>query len=155
MFGRLSYAHVPDSKHIKLDNKSLKCVLLGISEESKAYRLYDPLSQKVLISYDVIFNEEESWPWDDCYAQAIQAPLDWSDVDEDSKNNIQDEAIDNNSGGTGHEEGSGSISADNRFHEENVEHQTVEEHTTVDLISSPADRRSRHPPIWMRDYDSG
>ena len=36
-----------------------------------------------------------------------------------------------------------------------MEHETVEEHTTVDLISSPADRRSRHPPIWMRDYDSG
>ena len=36
-----------------------------------------------------------------------------------------------------------------------MEHQTVEEHRTVELISSPADRRSRHPPIWMRDYDSG
>ena len=71
-----------------MDNKSLKCVLLGISEESKAYRLYDPLSQKVLISRDVIFNEEESWPWDDSYAEAIQTPLDWSDVDEDNKNNI-------------------------------------------------------------------
>ena len=57
VFGCLSYAHVPDSKRTKLDNKSLKCVLLGISEESKAYRLYDPLSQKVLISRDVIFNE--------------------------------------------------------------------------------------------------
>ena len=155
MFGCLSYAHVPDSKRTKLDNKSLKCVLLGISKEFKAYRLYDPLSQKALISRDVIFNEEESWPWDDSYVEAIQAPLDWSDVDEDNKNNIQDEAIDNNSGGTGHEEDSGSISADNRFHEENVEHQTVEEHTTVDLISSPADRRSRHPSIWMRDYDNG
>ena len=154
VFGCLSYAHVPDRKRTKLDNKSLKCVLLGISEESKAYCLYDPLSQKVIISRDVIFNEEESWPWDDSYAEAIQAPLDWSDVDEDSKNNIQDEAIDNNSSGTGHEEDSGSISSENRFHEENVEHQTVEEHTTVDLISSPTDRRSRHPPIWMRDYDS-
>ena len=71
-----------------MDNKSLKCVLLGISEESKAYRLYDPLSQKVLISRDVIFNEEEIWPWDDSYAEEIQAPLDWSDVDEDDKNNI-------------------------------------------------------------------
>lgn len=63
MFGCLSYAHVPASKCTKLDNKSLKCVLLGVSEESKAYRVYDSLSQKVLISRDVIFNEEESWPW--------------------------------------------------------------------------------------------
>lgn len=58
---------------------------------------------------------------DDSYAKAIQAPLDWSDVNKDSKNNIQDEAIDNNSGRTGHEEGSGSVSVDSRFHEENVE----------------------------------
>lgn len=168
VFGCLSYAHVPDCKRTKLDNKSLKCVLLGISEESKAYRLYDPLSQKVLISRDVIFNEEESWTWDDSYVEAIQTPLDWSDVNDNNKNNIQDEAVDNNSGGTGHEEGSGSVSGgtgheegsesvsvDNRFHEENVEYQTVEEHTSADLISSPAGRRSRHPPIWMCDYDSG
>ncbi|KAJ8617574.1 hypothetical protein MRB53_013760 [Persea americana] len=97
---------------------------------------------------------EESWPWDDSYAEAIQAPLDWSDEDEDSKND-QDEAIANNSGGTGDEEGSRSISADNRFHDEILEHQTAEEQPTADRISSPAERRSRHPPIWMRDYDSG
>ncbi|KAJ8631402.1 hypothetical protein MRB53_024725 [Persea americana] len=88
------------------------------------------------------------------YAEAIQAPLDWSDEDEDSKND-QDEAIANNSGGTGDEEGSRSISADNRFHDEILEHQIAEEQPTADRISSPAERRSRHPPIWMRDYDSG
>ncbi|KAA8538687.1 hypothetical protein F0562_028332 [Nyssa sinensis] len=70
---------------------------------------------------------------DDSHAEAIQASLDWSDIDEDNNNNIQDEAIDNNSSGTGHEEGSGSISADNHggFHEENLEHQTAEGHTTA------------------------
>ncbi|KAJ8650933.1 hypothetical protein MRB53_003956 [Persea americana] len=67
----------------------------------------------------------------------------------------EDEAIANNSGGTGDEEGSRSISADNRFHDEILEHQTAEEQPTADRISSPAERRSRHPPIWMRDYDSG
>jgi hypothetical protein len=35
--------HVPDSQIKKLDNKSFKCVLLGVSEESKAYRVYDPI----------------------------------------------------------------------------------------------------------------
>jgi hypothetical protein len=55
VFGCVSYAHIPDNKCTKLDSKSLKCVLLGISEEFKAYCLYDPLSQKILISRDVIF----------------------------------------------------------------------------------------------------
>lgn len=46
IFGCLAYVHVPDVKRTKLDDKSLKCVLLSVSEESKAYRLYDPLSEK-------------------------------------------------------------------------------------------------------------
>lgn len=50
-------------------------IISEVSEESKAYHLYDPLSQKVIISRDVIFNEEESWPWNDNHAQAIQEPL--------------------------------------------------------------------------------
>jgi hypothetical protein len=62
VFGCVSYAHVPDSKCIKLDSKSLKYVLLGISEESKAYCLYDLLSQKILFSRDVIFKEKDNWP---------------------------------------------------------------------------------------------
>jgi hypothetical protein len=62
VFGCLSYAHVPYSKRTLLDNKSLKYILLGINKEFKAYRLYDPLSQKMFISYDVLFNKDESWP---------------------------------------------------------------------------------------------
>jgi len=77
VFGCVSYAHVPDNKHIKLDSKSLKCVLLGISKESKAYRLYNPLSQKIIISRDVIFKEEDSWPWSEDHVAAIDASLEW------------------------------------------------------------------------------
>jgi hypothetical protein len=45
-----------------LDDKSLKCVLLGVSEVAKAYRLYDPETQRIIVSRDVVFKEEESWP---------------------------------------------------------------------------------------------
>jgi len=44
VFGCLCYVHVPDAKRTKLDDKSLCCVLLGVSEVSKAYKLYDPVS---------------------------------------------------------------------------------------------------------------
>ena len=44
VFGCVSHMHVVDSRRKKLDDKSLSCVLLGIGEESKAYRLYDPVS---------------------------------------------------------------------------------------------------------------
>ncbi|VVA32898.1 Hypothetical predicted protein, partial [Prunus dulcis] len=64
VFGCVSHVHVPDSKRTKLDDKSLRCVLLGVSEKSKAYTLYDPVSQKVLADNEkgatiVAGNEEE------------------------------------------------------------------------------------------------
>jgi hypothetical protein len=46
-----------------LDNKSKRCVLLGVSEESKAYKLYDPVDKKIIISRDVVFEESKSWEW--------------------------------------------------------------------------------------------
>lgn len=38
------------------------CVLTDVSDESKAYRLIDPSSMKVIISKDV-FEEDKEWLW--------------------------------------------------------------------------------------------
>ena len=38
-------------------------VFLGYKEGTKAYRLYDPRRGKVVVSRDVVFNEE-AWDWD-------------------------------------------------------------------------------------------
>lgn len=51
--------HVPDSKKVKLDNESLKCILLGVGQKSKTYRLFDPISQKIIVSQDVVFEEDQ------------------------------------------------------------------------------------------------
>ena len=45
----------------KLDDKSQKCIFVGYSEESKAYRFYNPITKKYVISRDVVFKEEEAW----------------------------------------------------------------------------------------------
>lgn len=37
VFGCISYVHIPDARRTKLDNKSFVCILLGVSDESKAY----------------------------------------------------------------------------------------------------------------------
>lgn len=63
IFGSICYSHVPDEKRGKLDDKSEKCIFVGYSEASKAYKLYNPITKKVIISRDVIFNEEASWEW--------------------------------------------------------------------------------------------
>ena len=61
IFGCIAYALVDAHKHCKLDEKSVKCIFVGYSTNSKAYRLYDPINCKVIISRNVIFNEEASW----------------------------------------------------------------------------------------------
>jgi hypothetical protein len=63
IFGCIAYAHVPDEKRKKLDDKGEKCVFLGISECSKAYKLFNPLTKKIVTSRDVVFDEENTWDW--------------------------------------------------------------------------------------------
>eukprot|EP00253_Pinus_taeda_P029009 PITA_29009 len=46
VFGCVAYAHIPDQLRRKLDSKGEKCLFIGYSEESKAYRLYIPSTKK-------------------------------------------------------------------------------------------------------------
>jgi len=59
VFGCNAYAHIPHQRRTKLDPKAIKCVFVGYSLESKAYRLYDPINRQIIISRDVIFFEEK------------------------------------------------------------------------------------------------
>ncbi|KAK4395704.1 Retrovirus-related Pol polyprotein from transposon TNT 1-94 [Sesamum angolense] len=77
-----TYVHIPDNSRTKLDEKSLKCVLLGISKESKAYRLYDPISRRIIVSRDVVFKESEEWEWDKQHESAILCELECEDDEE-------------------------------------------------------------------------
>ena len=59
VFGCVAFALIPYEKRVKLDEKSTKCIMFGVSRESKAYRLYDPATKKVIISKDVVFDEDK------------------------------------------------------------------------------------------------
>ena len=56
-------------------------MLLGVSEESKGYRLFDPVAKRVVVSRDVIFEEEKQWDWDVSYEKQIVVDLEWGDGD--------------------------------------------------------------------------
>ena len=61
IFGCVTYAHVPKELRRKLDDRSQKCIFVGYSEESKAYRVYNPITKKYVINRDVVFKEEATW----------------------------------------------------------------------------------------------
>lgn len=58
VFGSLAYCHVPKETRKKLDSKTRECLFLGYANTSKAYRLWYPAQQRIIISRDVIFDEE-------------------------------------------------------------------------------------------------
>jgi hypothetical protein len=69
----------PDVKHLrvfgclkrtKLDYKSKAHIFIGYSLTSKAYRLYDPITKKLVVSRDVIFREQAR------YSPSIQEEID-------------------------------------------------------------------------------
>ena len=62
MFGCECWAHISDNKWKKLDPKSHKCIFIGYSEDSKAYKLFDTSTQSVIIQKDVHFVEVSSPP---------------------------------------------------------------------------------------------
>lgn len=92
VFGSLAHAHVPDARRTKLESKSRSCVYFRESEESKGYRLYDPVSKDIVISRDVVFEEEKMWNWDESYAEQIKLDLEWGDEAHDDGEPDADDA---------------------------------------------------------------
>nr|KYP64079.1 Retrovirus-related Pol polyprotein from transposon TNT 1-94 [Cajanus cajan] len=64
-FGCLSFSYIPQVKRDKLDKKAEPGIFVGYSLQSKAYRIYLPQSNKVIISRDVQFLEDKQWSWEE------------------------------------------------------------------------------------------
>lgn len=58
-FGCLAMSHIPKQKRTKWDPKTKRCFLMGYSETSKGYRLYNPKNRTVFVSRDVTFMEQQ------------------------------------------------------------------------------------------------
>jgi hypothetical protein len=59
--GSVAYGKVRDPKRTKLDDKSNKHIFIGYNEKSKAYKLYDPIEKKFVVSRDIKVNKEACW----------------------------------------------------------------------------------------------
>jgi len=52
-----AYVHVPKEKRTKLDSKSEKCIFFRYKDNLKGYKLWNPVTRKVVYSQDVVFRE--------------------------------------------------------------------------------------------------
>ncbi|GJZ61489.1 zinc finger, CCHC-type containing protein [Tanacetum coccineum] len=79
IFGCIAYVKVPSQHLTKLDDRSIKMVYLGNEQGSKAYRLFDPTTQRVCVSRDVKFKENETWDWKDYIGEHTNDEPEWTD----------------------------------------------------------------------------
>ena len=61
VFGCIAFTHVPEKLRKNLDDRSEKYIFIGYSDQSKAYRLFNPITKKFVVSQDVKFLEDKSW----------------------------------------------------------------------------------------------
>lgn len=61
VFGCVCFVLVPGEQRTKLDAKSIKSIFLGYSTTQKGYKCYDPVNNKLLVSRDVKFMENQGY----------------------------------------------------------------------------------------------
>nr|KYP31898.1 Retrovirus-related Pol polyprotein from transposon TNT 1-94 [Cajanus cajan] len=63
VFGSVAYGQVPNQQRTKLEDQSKKYIFIGYDEKAKAYKLFDPVNQKLVVSRDVHVEESKTWNW--------------------------------------------------------------------------------------------
>ena len=139
IFGCVAHVHIPDQRRCKLNNKSHTCVLLGVSDKTKAYKLFDLMSKTVIISRDVIFEEDKGWSWHEDATESSPSALDLESQDEEGNDNTDSTLL--------HEAARGS-NLDSESHE------TVVDSASPTLPVEGRATRTRRQSVWMTDYET-
>ena len=53
VFGCVGYVHIPYAKRKTIEDQS--------ATDSKGYKMFDPVANKIIVSHDVIFYEDREW----------------------------------------------------------------------------------------------
>lgn len=67
LFGCLAYLKILQVHVKKLEDRSKDVVYLGKEPGTKASHLYDPFTGRLYVSRDVLYQEDEVWPWENKY----------------------------------------------------------------------------------------
>ncbi len=60
VFGSTACVHISKEERVKLDSKTMKCILLGYGNVQNGYRVFNPIAQKISYSRNVKFDEREN-----------------------------------------------------------------------------------------------
>ncbi|GJV54631.1 putative RNA-directed DNA polymerase [Tanacetum coccineum] len=118
--------------------------MFGVSEESKAYRLYDPANNKILISKVVVFEKEKAWPWNQG-SVAAKSDLNWEDDDHES----DDSSEPGNIGSDGSNDANVGASNSEPVNSSQRSPQAGSGPT------GEGRKRATKTPAWLNDYVSG
>lgn len=144
IFGSIAYAHVPDHRRKKLDDKGENCIFLGVSEPTKAYKLYNLTAKKIVVSRDVDFNEKKFWPWSSSSGvDSQQIPTDFDVENEDKMQQHQQQVP--------YVVAPGNVRSDDP---ETLDSTGLDARTDDQLQDSACLRsqRTKRRPAWMSDY---
>ncbi|KAM1157602.1 hypothetical protein ACFX2B_027947 [Malus domestica] len=90
VFGSICYSLIPGNLRHKLEETSVIGIFIGYGTCEKGYRLFNPETQKVILSRDVIFYENGKWDWkkhkvkDVCIPFSASGSSEVEEVDEGS-----------------------------------------------------------------------
>ncbi|KAK1686566.1 hypothetical protein QYE76_047414 [Lolium multiflorum] len=62
-FGCVAHVKTVAGHTSKLADRSTPMIMIGYEAGSKAYRAYNPINKKLVVTRDVVFEEEKSWNW--------------------------------------------------------------------------------------------
>ena len=64
VFGCKGHVKIMGTHLKKLDDRSVPLVYFGVEEGSKAHRMYNPTTNIIVVSRDVVFEESVKWSWE-------------------------------------------------------------------------------------------
>jgi hypothetical protein len=62
-FGCIVYVRNTTSHLKKLEDRGRKMIFVGYESGSKPYRAYDPITKRVHVTRDVVFDKQAQWDW--------------------------------------------------------------------------------------------
>jgi hypothetical protein len=75
-FGCVAHVKLVGPGLSKLSDRSSKMVFIGYESGTKGYRLFDPATNKLVVSRDVIFEENQPWNWNNSMSSIDQQETD-------------------------------------------------------------------------------